>query len=160
MQHHSAIPSDIRSASSSPTMIVSKPAACDCGKFRIHDVGTAAQTACPACVEQHQSAALLRRPQPEGVGTKVNAVTVLTDDQVAALNDDDLQRYLARVASAMEAAHAVWVSDGCFAAKGNAARLWTAEQVALGEKWRRPHLAERRLAVIAQGISASPGAER
>jgi hypothetical protein len=143
MQHHSAIPSDIRPAQCSPMFIVTKPAVCACQAKNEGIVGTAAQTACQCCEQGHQSAALLRRQQPEGVGTKVNAVTVLTDEQVAALGDDDLQRYLARVASAMEAAHAVWTDAGCFASKGDRDRLWTAREVADGERFKRPHLAGR-----------------
>jgi hypothetical protein len=60
----------------------------------------------------------------------------------------------------MYLADAVWDAEGCFDAKGQRDRLWTAEQVALKARWKRPHLVAQREAEIAARIALEPGAER
>jgi hypothetical protein len=102
----------------------------------------------------------LRRQQPEGIGPKLYSVSILTDEQVEQLGDEDLQRYIASVARAMYLADAVWDAEGCFDAKGQRDRLWTAEQVALRARWKRPHLVAQREADIAARMTKEPGAPR
>jgi hypothetical protein len=103
---------------------------------------------------------LRSKQQPEGIGPKLYSVSILTDEQVEQLGDEDLQRYIASVARAMYLADAVWDAEGCFDAKGQRDRLWTAEQVALRARWKRPHLVAQREADIAARMTKEPGAPR
>lgn len=104
----------------------------------------------------HRTAAELAHP----LASKLTSLTKLSAEELDTLEDADLLRYLKQVAARMEAANALWERDGCFAAKGNRDSLWVAEQAALREHWKRPHLVAARYAEIESRMALEPGAER
>jgi hypothetical protein len=123
----------------SPSLTLVKGGVGNCPPFGLLNVGAVLQT--PTGGEPRpEGAAILRKQRPVGVGGKQHSVSILTDAEVDSLEDTDLQRYLASLARAMDAAKAVWESDGCFDAHSLACRLWTADQVARRVLHHRPHL--------------------
>jgi hypothetical protein len=122
-----------------PSLTLVKGGVGNCRSQDVHAVGNDLQ-ALTAGPLRNESAAILRRQKPVGVGGKQHSVSILTDAEVDSLEDTDLQRYLASLARAMDAAKAVWESDGCFDAHSLACRLWTADQVARRVLHHRPHL--------------------
>jgi hypothetical protein len=122
-----------------PTLTLIKVAVCESNPIPLQNVGTGLQ-ALTAGPLRNESAAILRRQKPVGVGGKQHSVSILTDAEVDSLEDTDLQRYLSSLARAINGAKAVWESDGCFDAHSLAVRLWSAEQVALRVLHHRPHL--------------------
>jgi hypothetical protein len=142
-----------------PSLTLVKGGVGNCRSQDVHAVGNDLQ-ALTGPSTRPESAAILRRQRPVGVGGKQHSVSILTDAEVDSLEDTDLQRYLASLARAMYAANAVWDSDGCFDAKGLRDRLWRAEQVALKAQWKRPHLVAQREAEIAARLALEPGATR
>jgi hypothetical protein len=101
-----------------------------------------------------EGAVILRQQHAEAVGDKAHSVTLLTESDLARLSDEDLQRYIRRIADRMQAAHAAWkAADSAWIAFGceddrqvaeisklAACTLWTAEQKALKAIHQRPAL--------------------
>jgi hypothetical protein len=143
-------------AQTSPSLTLNKGVVGNCRPFGLPNVGKVLPA--PMAVPQgNEGAAILRQQHPEAVGDKAHSVTLLTESDLARLSDEDLQRYIRRIADRMQAAHAAWkAADSAWAAFGceddrqiaeisklAACTLWTAEQKALKARHQRPELVGR-----------------
>jgi hypothetical protein len=141
------------SGKASPKLILLKGGVCESRSQDVHLVGNGLQA--PTAVPQRpEGAAILRQQRPEGVGGKQHSVTLLTESDLERLSDEDLQRYIRRIADRMQAAHAAWkaadsawMAFGCDddkaaaeIAKLETGALWTAEQRALKARHQRPEM--------------------
>jgi hypothetical protein len=173
MQHEPSFSPGESSGKACPTLTVIKNGVCERQKPTTSVVSQLLRA--PTAGEPRpEGAAILRQQRPEAVGGKAHSVTLLTESDLARLSDDDLQRYIRRIAVRMEAAHAAWkAADSAWAAFGcdddkaaadcsqiETGVLWGAEQKALREQWKRPHLVAQREAEIAARLALEPGATR
>jgi hypothetical protein len=153
MQHEPSFSTGESPAQGSPMLIFLKGAVCESNPIPLQSVGNGLQ-ALTAVPQRPEGAAILRQQRPEGVGGKQHSVTLLTESDLERLSDEDLQRYIRRIADRMQAAHAAWkaadsawMAFGCDddkaaaeSAKLETGALWTAEQRALKARHQRPEM--------------------
>jgi hypothetical protein len=173
MQHEPSFSTGESPSKACPRLTVINGGVCETSPNSLQVVGNGLQ-ALTAGTKGPEGAAILRQQRPEGVGGKQHSVTLLTESDLERLSDEDLQRYIRRIADRMQAAHAAWkaadsawMAFGCDddkaaaeSAKLECGTLWAAEQKALREQWKRPHLVAQREAEIAARMAAEPGATR